>query len=443
MFKKLHLQLTIFCTFVTSLIMIVMMCICLYILQADASRQSFLSFEKNVVSMISYLESQQVLSHRWLRELENNSHFLISVFDGDTPLLFNSLNDSEDKSRLFQMAGEQAAEKFEEISQGSLGSLPQSQNVCFTLHAGQEYYASVAAVAGKSRPLHVVTLYSLEDEQRIVKRQQIVFFSAVLTAIVLLAFFSWYFTGRVLAPMEESRRRQTEFVAAASHELRAPLTVILSSLSAMKHAPLQKQQQFANHIQEEGHRMKRLIGDMLSLANADNNHWSFYPALVEPDTLLLDVYERYQPRACEKGIRLDIHLPESEVVPQKWDADRMAQVLEILLDNAISYTPMGGCIQLILLQKREYTQYRVADNGPGIPDDKKAAVFQRFYRADPSHHDRNHFGLGLCIAEEIVRLHRGQIRVEDAPGGGALFTVTIIPQKSTKFKTGTGFHAVL
>ena len=232
-------------------------------------------------------------------------------------------------------------------------------------------------------------------------------------------------------------------MAAASHELRAPLTVILSSLSAMKHAPLQKQQQFANHIQEEGQRMKRLIGDMLSLANADNNNWSFYPALVEPDTLLLDVYERYQPRACEKGIRLDIHLPESEVVPQKWDADRMAQVLEILLDNAISYTPMGGCIQLILLQKREYTQYQVADNGPGIPDDKKAAVFQRFYRADPSHHDRNHFGLGLCIAEEIVRLHRGQIRVEDAPGGGALFTVTIIPQKSTKFKTGTGFHAVL
>lgn len=443
MFKKLHLQLTIFCTFVTSLIMIVMMCICLYILQADASRQSFLSFEKNVVSMISYLESQQVLSHRWLRELENNSHFLISIFDGDTPLFFNSLNDYEDKNRLFQMAGEQATEKLGEISQDSLGSLPQSQNVCFTLHAKQEYYASVAAVAGKSRPLHVITLYSLEDEQRVAKRQQIVFCSAVLTAIVLFALFSWYFTGRVLAPIEKSRRRQTEFVAAASHELRAPLTVILSSLSAMKQAPEPKQQLFANHIQEEGQRMKRLIGDMLSLANADNNHWSFYPSVVEPDTLLLEVYERYQPRACEKGIRLDIHLPESAVIPQKWDADRMAQVLEILLDNALSYTPSGGCIQMSLFQKRDYTQYRVTDNGPGIPDDKKAAVFQRFYRADPSHHDKNHFGLGLCIAEEIVRMHKGKIHVEDAPGGGAAFCITIVSQKSTKFKTGTGFHTVL
>lgn len=425
MFKKLHLQLTIFCTFATSLILVVMMCICLYILRTDASRQSFLSFEKNVVSMISYLENQPVLSHQWLRELENNSHFLISIFDGGTPLLFNSLNDSEEKSRLFQMAGGQAAEKFAEFSQDSPGSLGQSENVCFTLDAGQKYYASAAVIARAPRPLYVITLYSLEDEQRVVRRQQMVFLIAALSAIVLLAVFSWYFTGRVLAPVEENRRRQTQFVAAASHELRSPLTVILSSLSAMKNAPEQKQQQFASHIQEEGHRMKRLIEDMLSLANADNNHWSFYPSSVEPDTLLLEVYERYQPRACEQGIRLDIHLPEAAVVPQKWDGDRMAQVLEILLDNALSYTPSGGCIRLVLHQKRDYTQYQVIDNGPGIPDDKKTAVFQRFYRADPSHHDKNHFGLGLCIAEEIVRMHRGQIRVEDAPGGGAAFSVTV------------------
>lgn len=425
MFKKLHLQLTIFCTFATSLILIVMMCICLYILQADASRQSFLSFEKNVVSMISYLENQPVLSHRWLREMESNFHFFIAIFDGDTPLFFNSFNDSQDKSRLFQMAGEQAAERLEEISKDSSGSLGQSENICFPLQAGQKYYASAAVIPRNSRSLHVITLYALEDEQRAAGRQKIIFFAVVLTAIVLLAAFSWYFTGRVLAPVEESRRRQTQFVAAASHELRSPLTVILSSLSAMKDAPAQTQQRFANHIQEEGERMKRLIEDMLSLANADNNHWSVYPSLVEPDTLLLDVYERYQLQAGEKGIRLEIHLPESGVVPQKWDGDRLEQVLEILLDNAISYTPYGGCIQLMLLQKREYTQYQVMDNGPGIPDDKKAAVFQRFYRVDPSHHDRNHFGLGLCIAEEIVRMHRGQIRVEDAPGGGALFSITI------------------
>lgn len=426
MFRKLHLQLTVFCTFVTSLILIAMTGICLHILRADASRQSFLSFEKNVTSMVSYLEDQSVLSHRWLLELESNYHFLISVFDGDTPLFFNSLNDSEDEKRLFQIAGEQAAQEFEAAFAGTAGNTRQTENVFFNLlHAGREYYASATAFSKNNNSLCVITLYSLEEEQNLIRRQQMVFFIAVLMAILLLAVFSWFFTGHMLAPIEESRLRQAQFVADASHELRSPLTVILSSLSAMKGAPEDKQRQFADHIQAEGQRMNRLIGDMLSLANADSNHWSFHPAEVEPDTLLLDVYERYLSRAAKKDIRLDIQLPESAVVPQKWDSDRMAQVLEILIDNALAYTPDGGCVKVILSQKRDCTQYRVTDNGPGIPDHQKAAVFQRFYRADPAHHDREHFGLGLCIAEEIIRMHRGRIHVEDAPGGGAVFIITL------------------
>lgn len=418
MFNKLHIKLTAFCTAVTGFLLIAMTGICLYILQADASRQSFLAFEKNVVSMISYLESQSVVAHRWLREMENNYHFLISVFDGERPLFFNSLNDSEKKEELFQKVAKQAAREFG-------GTVRQAETLFFPLQAEGEYYASVAVLPKGETSLCIMTLYSLEEEQALVRQQRLLFFIVVFGAIVLLAVFFWFFTGHMLSPIEESRLRQAQFVADASHELRSPLAVILSSLSAMRNAPEEKRQKFAEHIQGEGQRMDRLIGDMLSLANADSRRWSFQPSEVEPDTLLLNVYERYLLPAAEKKIRLDIQIPEEAAVPQKWDGDRIVQVLEILIDNALSYTPEGGRVKLVLSQDREGTQYQVIDNGPGIPEDQKKAVFQRFYRGDSSHHDKNHFGLGLCIAEEILRMHKGKIQVEDAAGGGAVFIVSL------------------
>lgn len=423
MFKKLRWQLTVFCTFATSVILIVMTVVCLFLLQADASRQSFASFEKNAASMISYLENQPVISHQWLLDLEKNYHLQVSLFDGDSPLLFNSLHHSEQMLHLFEQAEKQAAQEYQILSSNSSGKRKLTENAAFSLKADKNYYAFVAAIPKGQNTFHVIALYSLDGERQAMWRQVLLFSAAVLTAIFFLAVFSWFFTRQVLLPIEENRRRQTEFVAAASHELRAPLTVILSSLTAMKDAPVQKQEQFAANILKESQRMNRLIGDMLALANADSGSWSFCPSQVEPDTFLLEIYERYLPRAREKNIRLELSLPETAVDFQKWDPDRMTQVLEILLDNALAYTPAGGCIRLELCQKRGKTQIRVADNGPGIPDSQKSRVFQRFYRMDQAHHDKNHFGLGLCIAQEIVGMHQGEIYVEDTPGGGACFVI--------------------
>lgn len=425
MFKKLRLQLTIFCTFATSVILIAMTAVCLFLLRADASRQSFSTFEKNVASMISYLENQSVVSHQWLLELEKNYHLQVSLLDGNSPLFFNSLHHSAQMLHLFEQAKKQAAQEYQIPSADISGRRKLTENAAFSLKADKNYYASVAAIPKEQDTLRVIALYSLDGEQQAMRRQMLLFLAAVLTAIFFLAAFSWFFTRQVLLPVEENRRRQTEFVAAASHELRAPLTVILSSLTAMKDAPAQKQAQFAANIQEESQRMNRLIGDMLALANADSGSWSFRPSKMEPDTFLLEIYERYLPRVREKNIRLELSLPETAVDSQKWDPDRMTQVLEILLDNALAYTPAGGCIQLKLCQKRGKTEIRVSDNGPGIPDSQKSRVFQRFYRMDQAHHDKNHFGLGLCIAQEIVSMHQGQIHVEDTFGGGACFVILL------------------
>lgn len=229
----------------------------------------------------------------------------------------------------------------------------------------------------------------------------------------------------MILPLEESHRKQTEFIAAASHELRSPLAVILSGISALQTASPEDRPRFLSALHDEGTRMSRLVNDMLSLANADNQSWSIFPAPCELDTLVLDTYEKYEALMEQKHLRFSIGLPDTILAPCTCDASRISQVLCILLDNAISYVPENGKIRLSLTETDSSFRISVQDNGPGIPDEKKKSVFERFYRADSARNDKQHFGLGLCISHEIITLHKGDISVSDTPGGGAVFTVSL------------------
>lgn len=171
--------------------------------------------------------------------------------------------------------------------------------------------------------------------------------------------------------------------------------------------------------------MSRLINDMLTLSGADSSSLTLRKTAVELDTLLLSSYEKFESLARDKSISLGITLPEDSVPPCHCDKERMEQALSILLDNALSYTPAGGRVCLSLSVSQENFLMRVADNGPGIPDAEKEAVFDRFYRCDKSHKDKNHFGLGLCIAREIVRMHKGNLWAEDAKGKGTAFVIML------------------
>lgn len=141
--------------------------------------------------------------------------------------------------------------------------------------------------------------------------------------------------------------------------------------------------------------------------------------------LLLDVYETYLPLAREKGLNLFLSLPEELGQKGSWDRERIVQVLSILLDNAMSYTPAPGDIRLELCWGRGCARIRVSDTGPGVPDQEKNRIFQRFHRGEKARSHRGHFGLGLSIAWEIVKFHRGKLWVEDAPGGGAAFVLEL------------------
>lgn len=232
----------------------------------------------------------------------------------------------------------------------------------------------------------------------------------------------------MLRPIQENQQRQAQFIAAASHELRTPLTAILSAASAWERAECAapaRQTVFSDMIRREGKRMSRLIGDMLTLASADSQSWEVRCEEVELDMLLLMVYETYSPLAKEKGLALSLTLPERDVPVMQLDKDRITQVLSILLDNALAYTPAPGDIRLELGLGRNSARITVSDTGPGVPDSEKTRIFARFHRGETARSHRSHFGLGLCIAAEIVKLHKGKLWVEDAKGGGAAFILEL------------------
>ena len=186
-------------------------------------------------------------------------------------------------------------------------------------------------------------------------------------------------------------------------------------------------------IGSECMRMSRLVDDMLLLARADSHALPVRKRPVELDTLVLDTYEAFRPVATEKNICFTVELPEQLTPPFSCDRDRMVQLLEILLHNAISYTPEEGriCLRLICHARGKGFEIQVEDTGIGVPDEEKEKIFRRFYRGDKSRGQQtkkatDHFGLGLSIAAEIVHAHRGKIFVRDGADRGSVFVCKFI-----------------
>ncbi len=425
MFKKLHIRLTLLCTIVSGSILILMSLACLSFQEANSRESYFSDFRVNVNMLINYLEEQSVISHIWLAQFHNDTHFEIDIQDNGESLVFGSLKPSH-KEAAFARIRETARNEHHMYEETIT---PQS---ILSAHTEFEFtdnhtpcYAAMVLIPKNGGVLNIAILYSLEELQNTLLKQRILFAAADIIGMIILTIFFWVFTWRMILPLIENRRKQTEFIASASHELRSPLTVMLSSLSAMRQAPPEDAARFSKIIELEGKRMSRLINDMLTLSGADSSSLTLRKTAVELDTLLLSSYEKFESLARDKSISLGITLPEDSVPPCHCDKERMEQALSILLDNALSYTPAGGRVCLSLSVSQENFLMRVADNGPGIPDAEKEAVFDRFYRCDKSHKDKNHFGLGLCIAREIVRMHKGNLWAEDAKGKGAVFVIML------------------
>jgi len=423
--KHIRWKLTVFNTAITGAILLGMTLLCLVLSEKNASEKAFQSFSDNLSAVSAHLSGQNQLSVAWIRQMESAGHVRIAIRDGGTPLFSLGLPEEARYASGFRQARERAKREYNLDAE----RFRKAGSCAFSMEEGSEnFFAGLSLIPKNGTALELVLLYPLADMERDIRRQWLVVGLADVAALGLLALFSWCFTGKMLRPILENQKRQAQFTAAASHELRTPLAAILSANSAWDRAECMESGQqgiFSDIIRREGSRMTRLIGDLLTLASADNQSWDIHPEAVELDMLLLGVYETYFSLAKEKGLTLLMELPEENGPAVKLDRDRIVQVLSILLDNALDYTPAPGQIRLGLEWRRDSVRIRVSDTGPGVPEEEKQRIFERFHRAEKARSNRSHFGLGLSIAVEIVKLHHGKLWVEDGETGGAVFVMEL------------------
>jgi two-component system sensor histidine kinase BaeS len=226
-----------------------------------------------------------------------------------------------------------------------------------------------------------------------------------------------------LARANEQRRQMTADVA---HELRTPLTVMAGYIEALRDGVLQPTPERFETMNLEAEQLKRLVEDLRTLSLADAGELPLARQATAPQVLLERVAAAFSPRALQAHIALrtssDKQLPEVNV-----DLERMVQVLENLVSNAIRHTNEGGEIVLSARSAGAEVLLAVQDSGSGIAPDALPRVFDRFYRSEAGRAtEGGESGLGLAIAKSIVEAHGGRITASSpGPGQGATFTIRL------------------
>ena len=237
--------------------------------------------------------------------------------------------------------------------------------------------------------------------------------------------------NETLERLENLFNTQRRFTADVSHELRTPLTVIKGEVGLMRLTGSVDEESIGN-IEREVDRLTRLVGDLLLLSQAESGRLALDMAEVDLDTVLLEVYQQARTLA---GDKLTVSLSEIDQVHLIGDRDRLKQVLLNLAANAIQYSPAGKSVTLGLQRADDQVKLFVQDTGPGISPKDLPHIFDRFYRAERSRKRSasSGFGLGLSIADWIVKKHNGRIDVSSEEGQGTLFTVWLpLIQPETK-----------
>jgi signal transduction histidine kinase len=246
-----------------------------------------------------------------------------------------------------------------------------------------------------------------------------------VAGVALATLGGFLLAGRALSPIRQAMDTQRRFVSDASHELRTPVAVMKANAELLLRHPDQTVEANIDHvaaINEEADHLTRLVGDLLLLARADEQRLEVVREEVELADLFGALIRDMTPVAEMKGVSL-----VSEFAPGiiHGDPQRLRQLLAILLDNALKFTPEGGRIEVRTRRAGKAWSLTVSDTGPGIPEEAQSRIFDRFYRHDEARSPQTGTGLGLAIARWIAEAHGGRISVQSNVGKGSTFMVTL------------------
>lgn len=231
--------------------------------------------------------------------------------------------------------------------------------------------------------------------------------AAFLVISILLA--RW-----AVKPIDQAWKQQTRFVSDASHELKTPLTVIMSNAELLTQ-DAENQQRYAQNILSSSQHMRNLVEGMLELARADNGQVQTAFTQIDLSKLAEDSAMLFEPVLFEKALQLESHIESG--IHVSGSQQHLYQAIAILLDNAGKYSAQGIVNLRLVRQGRAQCLLTVDNPGNPIPKEELQKIFERFYRVDQARSNTGSFGLGLSIAQQIVQQHKGQIWAESNSTG--------------------------
>jgi signal transduction histidine kinase len=266
---------------------------------------------------------------------------------------------------------------------------------------------------------------------QLLKTLLIVMFVVSILFLGAAAWVGHLLAGRAMVPITKSFNRQREFVADASHELRTPLSILLTSVDAVQTDDGNRLTGFSVQVladmKSEIRRMTKLVSDLLTLARADAGASNIIKERFDLYTIAEQIIRSFQSVAEDSHLQLRLESISPLMVFA--DRERINQLLLILMDNAIKYTPAGGRIDVKISRvtgTKPGIMMMVQDTGVGISTEHCRQIFERFYRVDKVRsREEGGTGIGLSIAKWIVESHGGTIKVESTPGQGSSFIVTL------------------
>lgn len=232
--------------------------------------------------------------------------------------------------------------------------------------------------------------------------------------------------NKMSADLAQATRARRQMTADIAHELRNPLMVMIGYLEAMRDGILQPTSERLATLYDEAHHLQHLVADLRTLSLADAGELALQRETVSSQELLLRVHSAWQTQAHQRQILLECHA-QADLPAIQVDPERMMQVFNNLVSNALRYTQADGKIVLAAQRAGDSLLLTVTDNGAGIAADHLPLIFDRFYRADPARSEKSgESGLGLAIARSIVEAHGGALSVTSAGlGQGTTFTITL------------------
>ena len=275
--------------------------------------------------------------------------------------------------------------------------------------------------------MYIQLLANVDGEEKTLNNllQMLIIGTIILDTISILA--SYILSKKMMMPIYNAYKRQTEFVENASHELRTPLTIIQAKQELLLQEPESKiidKSEDINLTLKETRRLSKMIKELMALARSDSNEYVLNKEEINIDELIQEIVKPYIDYAKVENKTIKLELSYKKEI--KVDKNKITELLIILLDNAIKYTVENDTITIKTYSKDGKCNIEVADTGIGISDEGLKRVFERFYREDKARtREKGGTGLGLSIAHTIVTRHKGSIKAMHNKPKGTVFLVRI------------------